>query len=61
MSQGLYLACSEPTALTLMIQATPSFFMRPDVGAVVQFAGQDAMAAAVARQEDHVASGQRGR
>ena len=27
MSHGLYLAWSEPTALTLMIQATPSFFI----------------------------------
>ena len=27
MSQGRYLAWSEPTALTLMIQATPSFFI----------------------------------
>ena len=27
MSQGRYRAWSEPTALTLMIHATPSFFM----------------------------------
>ena len=27
MWQGLYLACNEPTALTLMIQATSSFFI----------------------------------
>ncbi len=27
MSHGLYFSCNEPTALTLMIHATPSFFM----------------------------------
>lgn len=27
MSQGLYFACNDPTALTLTIHATPSFFM----------------------------------
>ena len=58
MSHGWYLAWSEPTALTLMIQATPSFFMRPDVGAVVQLAGQNAVAAPVPRQEHHLAPGQ---
>ena len=31
---------------------------RPDVGAMIQFAGQNPVAAAVPRQEDHVAPGQ---
>ena len=34
------------------------FFHRPDVGAMIQFAGQDAVAAAVPRQENHVAPGE---
>jgi len=39
MSQGLYLACSEPTALTLIIRQRETFH-RPDIGAMIQFPGQ---------------------
>ena len=36
----------------------PEFFQRPDVGAVVQFGREEAVAASVARQENNVAPGQ---
>ena len=58
MSHGLYFSCNEPTALTLMIHCDAEFFHRPDVGAMVQFAGQNPVAAPVARQENHVAPGE---
>ena len=58
MSHGLYLACSEPTALTLMIQRDAQLFHRPNIGAMIQFAGQNAMAASVSRQENHFAPGE---
>ena len=58
MSHGLYFACNEPTALTLMIHCDAEFFHGPDVGAMVQFARQDAVAASVARKENDVASGE---
>ena len=58
MSHGLYFSCNEPTALTLMIQCDAEFFHGPDVGAMIQFAGQNPVAASVARQKNHVASGE---
>jgi hypothetical protein len=58
MSHGLYFSCNEPTALTLMIHCDAEFFHRPDVGAMVEFAGQNPVAAPVPRQKNHFASGE---
>ncbi len=58
MSHGLYFSCNEPTALTLMIHCDAEFFHGPDVGAMVQFAGQNAVAASVAREKNDLAPGE---
>ena len=58
MSHGLYFSCNEPTALTLMIHATPSFFIAQMLARWFSSLGQNPMAASVARQENHVAPGE---
>jgi hypothetical protein len=58
MSHGRYFSCNEPTALTLMIHATPSFFIAQMLARWFSSLGQNFVAASVARKENDVAPGE---